>query len=126
MKKIILTALLMCTLLMQPLMLSGCSKDNGTSSDTAPAVQSGETSAAENEAADESYTADYLPDADYNGADFQIVGHEYPNLFSIVTLADAEEQNGDILNDAMYTRNSEIEEKYNINFKVNYVTGSKG
>lgn len=61
----------------------------------------------ESEEEETSYHADYLPDVDYNGYEFGIVGYdEYPS--------DIEEPTGNVINDAIYERNRMIEEKYNI------------
>lgn len=61
-----------------------------------------------------------LPAADYGGYVFRLLSCAYPNGFSIVTLADAEEQTGDLINDAVYTRNVKIEDEYNIVFEASY------
>jgi len=53
------------------------------------------------------YTADYLPDTDYNGDSFRIAAYEeYP--------LHMEEGSGNIIDDAIYERNALAEEKYNI------------
>lgn len=55
-----------------------------------------------------------LPEKDFGGAEyvistFSLWGDDY--VF-------AEEQNGDVLNDAIFARNSAIEEKYNVKIVV--------
>ncbi len=77
------------------------------------------TAAAVTEAEESVYAAD-LPDADYGGYVFRLLSCAYPNGFSIVTLADAEEQTGDLISDAVYTRNVKIEDEYNIVFRADY------
>ncbi len=64
----------------------------------------------ESTAADESlYVADYLPNTTYDGYEYRIYDYEeYPS--------DIEEPSGNIINDAIYKRNIEIEEKYDITF----------
>ena len=54
---------------------------------------------------------DNLPDKNYNGESFNILtmDYQYADL-SII----ADEQNGDVLNDAIYKRTSNVEEEYNI------------
>ena len=71
------------------------------------------------ETTDSLYTAD-LPVINYDGYVFRMLSCAYPNGFSIVTLADAEEQTGDIIHDAIYTRNVKIEDEYNIVFEATY------
>ncbi len=64
----------------------------------------------ESTAADESlYVADYLPNTTYDGYEYRIYDYEeYPS--------DIEEPSGNIINDAIYKRNIEIEEQYDIAF----------
>ncbi|MHB1152466.1 MAG: hypothetical protein ACYCWE_16845 [Eubacteriales bacterium] len=63
-----------------------------------------ETTAEENK-----YEAGYLPDVQYDGYQYRIISYEeYP--------AHSEELNGNAINDAIYTRNALIEERYNIEF----------
>lgn len=58
---------------------------------------------------DTSYHADYLPDVDYGGYEYRVLDYEeYP--------IEIGEQSGSIINDAIYTRNRLIEERYNIHF----------
>ena len=66
------------------------------------------------------YEVSYLPDVSYDGYVFRVLSCAYPNGFSIMTLADAEEQSGEIINDAIYLRNLEIEQEYGITFKADY------
>lgn len=64
----------------------------------------------ESAAETEWYTAEYLPDTDYEGY-----------LFRFVSMASnpshVAEENGDIVNDAYYTRNRIISERYNVTFE---------
>ncbi len=72
------------------------------------AVSSAET-AAETEAEETKYEAGYLPDVKYDGYKYRILSYEeWP--------AHSEELNGSAINDAVYTRNALIEERYDIEF----------
>ena len=82
-------------------MLSSCSGEDQPSSDIADKDTSDDRS-------DESVQ---LPD--YMGADFcLLVRTEYAHEFN------ADEENGDLLNDAVYQRNLAVEQAYNININV--------
>ncbi|MCR5264927.1 MAG: hypothetical protein K6D94_13700 [Clostridiales bacterium] len=67
-----------------------------------------ETVITEAETEDSSYHADFLPDADYGGYKFRILGYSdsYP--------PDIEAETGAMIDDTIYRRNRIIEEKYNI------------
>ncbi len=102
-KKIIAFILL---LLLNAYPLIACAEKAGSpASDTTPAVTDAETAAET-----EWYTAEYLPDSDYEGY-----------LFRFVSMAGnpshVAEENGDIVNDAYYTRNRIISERYNVTFE---------
>ncbi|MBQ4606861.1 MAG: hypothetical protein IJB15_09140, partial [Clostridia bacterium] len=53
------------------------------------------------------YTS-HLPDADYEGFLFRVMGEEMRDHY------ESEEQTGEVINDAVYQRNMAVEEKYNI------------
>ena len=92
---------------------SACSggKDGGTAdpnpadAQNAPSAgEAPETAAPETEL---HYSADYLPDVSYDGYEFKIVAYdEYP--------ADQQEENGNLINDAIFQRNRLVEERYGI------------
>lgn len=71
----------------------------------------------ENESVESSkYTANYLPEANYGGHEFRMVAPVgYENSENL--LANAEEETGDTIIDAIYKRNRLIEERYNIKFR---------
>ena len=56
-----------------------------------------------------------LPDLNLNGKDFVIMTHDYYIPIWSQRCIGAEELTGDSINDAVYTRNSVIEERYNCN-----------
>ena len=56
-----------------------------------------------------------LPDEDYEGYEFRILTRiEGWGIYNNENLV-VEEENGEILNDAIYTRNRTVEERFNIN-----------
>lgn len=108
MSKKIITFLLLVLIAGYPL-IACAEKTTDALSDTAPV-----SAAAETAAETEWYTAEYLPDADYEGY-----------LFRFVSMAGnpshVAEENGDIVHDAYYTRNRIISERYNLAFAVSDV-----
>ncbi|MBE6611627.1 MAG: hypothetical protein E7632_03950 [Ruminococcaceae bacterium] len=82
-----------------------------TSSDTTDSGAS-DTSATETEPAGPQYD---FGGKDYGGYEFKILNYEsYVDAFLLV---DPDEQNGDILNDALYKRNTFVEDKLNFTIK---------
>ena len=67
-----------------------------------------------------------LPEADYGGETFTFYlrGTGAPNFWDVVDVY-SEELNGEALNDAIYSRNSYIEEKYNVKI-AQYYCGDAG
>lgn len=63
-----------------------------------------------------------LPKKDFGGADFVILSGDVPNKAYTWYMAVPEELNGEILNDAMYNRNTKISEIYNISISAVYST----
>jgi len=89
-------------------LLSSCGEDSAPSSDTT--VPTDTTTAAP----EDTRVYPDLPEKDFGGAEyvistFSLWGDDY---------VWAEEQNGDVLNDAIYNRNKAIEEKYNVTIRV--------
>lgn len=103
---LILAALLMAQVLV------GCGNSNGdttTSADTSGGTTE-ETIPDEPNKKNGLWYADYLPEKDYEGYTFRVLTmDEFPT--------DVIEEDGDIVNDAYYKRNSIIESRYNINFE---------
>ena len=62
------------------------------------------------------YLTDYLPDRDYAGYDFTIIMYE--DHISGTSMYIAEEEIGEALNDAMFVRNTNIEDRFNINIQA--------
>jgi len=111
MKKQITTAL---ALLMAAFnLMTACSSDDKSANNTAS-----ETNTV---TASETTTAEILPiiEENYNGKSIHI-------LLWQNSLLPATEENGDIINDAVYARNLLIEEKYNVDFSYRVENGSVG
>ncbi len=59
-----------------------------------------------------------VPDSDFGGAPFRVLGIDPLSYPDYCAEFDAEQETGDILNDAIYRRNRSIEEKYNVKFET--------
>ena len=95
-------------LLLSAVLLSCGTESSDPTAATTPADHT-ETAIIE---AETEYHADYLPDADYNGYEFRVIGYSdsYP--------VDFEKETGAIIDDAIYRRNRKVEEEYNIKIKA--------
>ena len=108
MKKQLTTVLLLIAMLAAV----GCSEsDTTTDTDTTASGDTGTTTAAETR----DPLLDDLGEFDFGGYEYRVHSVTYDPA-SALTLFDPEEQNGDILNDALWKRNREIEERFNIKF----------
>ena len=123
MKRRLLTLLL--TGLLTVLPLASCSQstenasENAGTSDSTPAAQSPEAGdAAETEPEpDDPYASrmaeqDNLPERDFGGRDFIVVGSDEEGFGVYIT---TEDLNGEGVNDAVFRRNSTVGERYNVN-----------
>ena len=92
--------------------LFSCGGETGDPGETAEKESAGEQ-------AETKKNGDNLPDADFGGADFNImVREEYEREFG------AESENGDVVNDAVYKRSRSVESRFGINIKPVPVPGS--
>ncbi len=92
---------------LSPLFASCSDKTTTDSSDLITAVPDSET--------EETKILPDLPDADYEGEEFLILDIDAPSAWWLENFEFyTTEQNGEVLNDAIYTRNINIEERYNI------------
>ena len=110
-----LTLPLSLLLLLQPVLFA-C----GEAADTA--VESTDAAAATTPVeTDRSEISDNLPDVDYDGAEFNILCRtEWAYEFSVA------EQTGDLVSDAIYERNSKVEDRFNVDLVYSEVDGSWG
>lgn len=74
----------------------------------AETTYSGNTGTTPPETTGESYT---YPDVDYGGEEFRVLN--FDQLWNMFIQIDVPEQNGEVLNDAVYNRNCKIEDKLN-------------
>ena len=97
----------MTVMLLAAMLLSVLASCGGgeTTEDTTAADNTVQETAAETE--ETRYVADYLPDVTYDGYQYRIISYdEYP--------AHVEELTGEVIDDAIFERNTLIEETYNI------------
>ncbi|MFA6948011.1 MAG: extracellular solute-binding protein [Eubacteriales bacterium] len=98
-------SLILCALLLAPALVS-CGNDSSAAVTTASTTAAGETTAA---AQDDIYSS--LASSDFSGYEFRILNNESDFALTLMT---ADEQNGEVINDTVYSRNSMIEDKLNI------------
>ncbi len=104
-------ALLLCAVLTAASCGGSGAANDGTSSDSAETT----TSAPETE------LTDNLPDVNMDGFELKIQHFNESWLTWAETVMDAESLNGDILNDALYNRNKDIEERFNCTITIDAV-----
>lgn len=109
--KRIITALLFTALLISSI---SCASEQ-TTAETTVAARSVETTAPEED--DYGYVDPELPEKDYDGRAFNIL---YPEWSLYNNYYFAEEDNGEVVNDALYDRARRVEEYFNIDFS--YIT----
>jgi hypothetical protein len=108
MKKI-LTGLLLVSMILT--LLISCADDNASSGEQVTTTAADNTN---NDVIEETTAPSYTyADADFGGEDFVILNAE--NIWDFIMVIDFEEMSGDSLEDAIYTRNRSVEERYNFN-----------
>jgi Bacterial extracellular solute-binding protein. len=114
----------MTVLLCVTLVLASCSNNGDTVNETTLNNNSAEEIVEITEAETAAYDA-HLPDMDFSGADVRILNMNEEDMWWTLTLACPESETGEVINDAVYTRNRMIEEKYNLNFaEIKVAAGS--
>lgn len=105
-------------LLMALLLLSmtACASDSPDHAETEPT----DVDAAPVETEDPYPFTSHLPSANYDGFLFRIMGEEMRDHY------DSEEQTGEVINDAVYSRNLSVEEKYNIDLEYEILGWQSG
>lgn len=95
------------------LALSACGGTQGTAADdtTTDKTTSADTDDTTPAETDRSQVKDNLPEKDYGGDKFTIL---YRNEWAYEFIAD--EENGDILNDAVFRRNRAVEDRFKVSF----------
>lgn len=115
--KIRIEALLLAVCMAVPTVLSGCGDtavDTDTVSGTDSVSSSDETS---------SRYRDRLGEYDFGGEDFTVLCRDTQDGLFFDEVA-VDESSGDIVEDAVYNRNVEVGDRFNVNIKANRVRGS--
>lgn len=107
-------------LLLLAALLAGCGETavQPAGKDTQPIPDETQPAQAETE---EPILADPLPATDFGGVDFTILTSDSTTQHTVTAY---NEQVGEILDDAMYTRTKAVEEKYNIKFNDDHVAAN--
>lgn len=110
MKKILILLLAMTMMLSIFVSCSNESAQNGSNAQTTTTTQKAETNESDGQETTAGKSYEYV-NADFGGEDFVILNAE--NVWDFIMVIDFEEMSGDSLEDAIYTRNRNIEERYN-------------
>jgi hypothetical protein len=120
-----IVSLLLITIISSVVIISSCSDNGDNPTTTGSDNQTDTTTAAETEPLDaleaRKLVDDELPQMDFGGADFRIISDDGEMADYV-----AEELNGDVINDAVYYRNSLIAERFNVNITIAYHSSSYG
>jgi len=98
-------------LMVMALMLQACDKEGNSAVNT-------ETGMETQTAAEETELTDGLPDTDMQGFTFKMLHHEQSCLNWAEAMLQAEELNGEILNDAIFNREQYLRERFNCAVEV--------
>ena len=120
-RKSALSALLAALLLTGA--LASCGSNETTQTQNTPDTTPSDTTAAVTETAEPELKPD-LPEKNYDGYEFTILNGNMSDWMMIYTV-DADEETGDSLNDAIYRRNSAVEEQYGISIVEINDTGAQ-
>ena len=108
-----LTLLLLCAII-----LNSCGGSTATTDTTAA-----DTTAAETTVPIDPATVSDLPDMDWGGEEFHIMGFENTTNTQFSTFEVwVESENGEVVNDAIYRRNVAVEERYNVKIRETKVS----
>ena len=121
MKKIRIAAFLLAALALVPAVMTSCGSDSTTSTDTKDAATEAVTEA-NTEPVDaleaRKLVDDGVATTDYKGASFRIVTSDGQDGYYIV-----DSETGDVVDDAIFRRNSKVQERFNINMEIVYSAG---
>lgn len=121
MKKILtkVMCLLLSLFCLLPLIMSCGGNKNDNKSTDANAENTGNLD--EGDGGGDGKATEYqFPDENYNGYEFGILNLDDDEVHWAITTMVIEEEEGDTINDAIYTRNAIVEEKLNIKIKQTY------
>ncbi len=106
-------------------LLVSCSENTAeTGGETSAPVSSTDEPAAQPVEEEEPDPLTLLPEADFGGAEYHILGDVNSDWW-IISL-NSEEVNGEIINDTVFERNAFVEEKYNVNVTSEETTAAVG
>ena len=121
--KIKITAILLALLMLAQVSLTACSNAGGTEEQTG-GTTAPSANANPDDGADPAETRidPGLPEKDFGGYDFRMLGKGTSNSHWKSMDLTAEELTGDAVNDAVFQRNELVSERYGVNF-VEYAVG---
>ncbi len=118
-----LTSAFISLLLIFPILFSSCAdtKNNETLVTTAISGETAESTGTQAPGGESQLFSDDLPQKDFGGYEFRMVAYlrDFNNSQHIV-----DSQNGEVYNDALYKRNLEVSERFNIKFKETLSTAT--
>ncbi|MDD4773816.1 MAG: hypothetical protein PHZ09_09485 [Eubacteriales bacterium] len=106
-KKIKLICILLCSIML--LSVFACGDGGGKPADTSGNIITGDA------APEETSVTDMLAPGDFDGYNYTILGEIMRDYYF------TEEQNGEVINDAVYSRNAAVRDFYNVNLDYNLV-----
>ena len=113
------TAIIAMTVILSAVfILVSCQNNNIDSNNEMPTQNEGQTETLA-QSADNRDISDNLPDKDLGGRDFNILCHEMLTVEFV-----AEEETGDIVNDAIYRRNAVVSDRFNVNINMIQIPGT--
>ena len=107
-------ALVLTVLMLLPAMVACASDDAGKPADSTPPAEGTQAPASTAPTSTEPEFKPTLPEVRYDGEELVIVHRSPDETYYAEIYIQAEERNGDLLNDAVYKRNTTMEEKYGI------------
>ena len=106
-------AMLLCAVITASAVSCGAPAETETTADTS-AAETVETEAIpEDDMEARKFVSDNLPEKDFGGEDFTILGYDFTYGFMY-----AEELTGDVFNDALYNRNNDVGERFNVKMNI--------
>ena len=98
--------------------ICSCGESSGDEPNVTESDSTVETSGETTVETDRSEIEDNLPEADFEGYTFRMIGRQDNFVYQYEMGAD--EMNGDVINDAAYARNINVADRYNINYEITY------
>ena len=106
--------LLLCAMITASAVSCGAPAETETTAEDTADVETVETEAIpEDDMEARKLVADNLPDKDFGGEDFTILGYDFTYGYM-----SAEELTGDVFNEALYNRNTDVAERFNVKMNI--------